>query len=178
MLRSGRGGPRREGRVDWISLVVLAIIWAALLIPTPHRKRETRVPFTPRSEMEYEEFGQPGRWILSPKRSARFVGAGARARMRARERRRRVIVVLAEAIGITLLMGLFPPLRPMLYVAGFLFVLFAVFLGASLRIAMRERAGLEARPRPRIAAPDRSVLVLPEAMGRDEDIRSVRVAAR
>jgi hypothetical protein len=53
-----------------------------------------------------------------------------------------------------------------------------VFLGASLRIAMRERAGVETRPRPRIAAPDRSVLVLPEAMGRDEDIRSVRVAAR
>jgi hypothetical protein len=98
--------------------------------------------------------------------------------MRARERRRRVIVVLAEAIGITLLMGLFPHLRPMLYVAGFLFVLFAVFLGASLRIAMRERGGARARPRPRAVAPERAVLVLPEAMGRDEDIRSVRVAAR
>src|SRR5215207_4854528 len=115
-------GPRREGRVDWISLVVLVIIWAALLIPTPHRKRDTRVPFTPRSEMEFEEFSHPGRWILSPKRSGRFVGSGARARMRARERRRRVILVLAEAIGITLLMGTFPPLRPMLFVAGFLFV--------------------------------------------------------
>jgi hypothetical protein len=166
--------------VDWISLVVLGIIWAALLIPTPHRKRETRVPFTPRSEMEYEEFSHPGRWILSPKRSARFVGSGPRARMRARERRRRVILVLAEAIGITLLMGVFPPLRPMLFVAGFLFVLFAVFLGASLRVALRERAGVETRrPRPRPAAPpERSVLVLPEAMGRGEDVRSVRVAAR
>jgi hypothetical protein len=165
--------------VDWISLVVLGIIWAALLIPTPHRKRETRVPFTPRSEMEYEEFSHPGRWILSPKRSARFVGSGPRARMRARERRRRVILVLAEAIGITLLMGVFPPLRPMLFVAGFLFVLLAVFLGASLRVALRERAGLQTRPGPRAAArPERTVLVLPEAMGQDEDIRSVRVAAR
>ncbi len=129
--------------------------------------------------MEYEEFSHPGRWILSPKRSARFVGSGPRARMRARERRRRVIVVLAEAIGITLLMGLFPPLRPMLFVAGFLFVLFAVFLGASLRVALRERAGLQTRSGPRAAAPpERSVLVLPEAMGRHEDVRSVRVAAR
>lgn len=125
-----------------------------------------------------EEFSHPGRWILSPKRSARFVGPGARARMRARERRRRVIVVLAEAIGITLLMGLFPPLRPMLFVAGFLLVLLAIFLGASLRFAMRERSGVATRPGPRVAVPERSVLVLPEAMGRDEDIRSVRVAAR
>jgi hypothetical protein len=163
--------------VDWISLVVLVIIWAALLIPTPHRKRETRVPFTPRSEMDHEEFSHPGRWILSPKRSGRFVGPGARARMRARERRRRVIVVLAEAIGITLLMGLFPALRPMLFVAGFLFVLFAVFLGASLRIAILERGGA-ARRLPRAPTRERSVVVLPEAMRRDDDIRSVRVAAR
>jgi hypothetical protein len=165
--------------VDWISLVVLVIIWAALLIPTPNRKRETRVPFTPRSEMEYEDFTQPGRWILSPKRSGRFVGPGARARMRARERRRRVIVFLAEAIGITLLMGLFPPLRPMLFVAGFLFVLFAAFLAASLRVAMRERAGVPVGSRPgRVPLTERSLIVLPQAMQQDDHIRSVRVGAR
>jgi hypothetical protein len=165
--------------MDWISLVVLAIIWAALLIPAPKRKRDTRVPFTTRSEMDHEEFSHPGRWILSPKRSARFVGPGARARMRARERRRRVIVVLAEAIGITLLMGLFPLLRPMFYVAGFLFVLFVVFLAASLRVAMLERSGAAARPRPRaVPAFERSLIVLPEALPQDDDIRSVRVAAR
>jgi len=169
----------KEGPVDWISLVVLAIIWAALLIPAPKRKRDTRVPFTPRSEMDHEEFSHPGRWILSPKRSARFVGPGARARMRARERRRRVIVVLAEAIGITLLIGLFPPLRPMLYVAGFLFVLFVVFLGASLRIAMLERAGNVGGTAPRRAPTyERSLIVLPEAIPREDEIRSVRVAAR
>jgi hypothetical protein len=163
--------------VDWISLVVLVIIWAALLMPFP-RKRVPRMPFAPRSEMEHEEFGQPGRWILSPKRSARFVGPGARARMRARERRRRVIVFLAEAIGITLLMGLFPPLRAMLFVSGFLFVLLLLFLGASLRVALRERAEApgERAPRPRPA--HRPVVVLPEALPREDDIRSVRVAAR
>jgi hypothetical protein len=136
------------------------------------------VPFTPLSERDHEEFSHPGRWILSPKRSARFVGPGARARMRARERRRRVIVVLAEAIGITLLMGLFPPLRPMLYVSGSLFVLFLVFLAASLRVAMLERSGAS-RPRSRqMPAYERRLIVLPEAMPRDDDIRSVRVAAR
>jgi hypothetical protein len=165
--------------VEWISLVVLAIIWAALLIPAPKRKRHARVPLVPGREMDHEEFSHPGRWILSPKRSARFVGPGARARMRARERRRRVIVVLAEAIGITLLMGLFPPLRPMLYVAGFLFVLSVVFLAASLRVAMLERSGAASRPRPRpMPAFERSLIVLPEALPRDDDIRSVRVAAR
>jgi hypothetical protein len=178
MLRSDGADRGREGPVDWISLVALAIIWAALLIPTPKRKRETRVPFTPRNE-DHEEFSHPGRWILSPKRSARFVGPGARARMRARERRRRVIVVLAEAIGITLLIGLFPPLRPMLYIAGFLFVLFVVFLAASLRVAVRERSGAPARPRLRPAqAFERNLIVLPEALPESEDVRSVRVAVR
>jgi hypothetical protein len=179
MLRSGEIDREREGPVDWISLVVLAIIWAALLLPAPKRKRETRGPFTPRREMDHEEFSHPGRWILSPKRSARFVGPGARARMRARERRRRVIVFLAEAIGITLLMGLFPPLRPMLYVSGFLFVLFLVFLAASLRVAMLERSGAPARPRPRPAPVyERSLIVLPKAVPQDDEVRSVRVAAR
>jgi hypothetical protein len=163
--------------VDWISLVALVIIWAALLMPFP-RKRVPRVPFAPRSEMDREEFSQPGRWILSPKRSARFVGPGARARMRARERRRRVIVFLAEAIGITLLMGLFPPLRAMLFVAGFLFVLLAAFLGASLRIALRERAGAPVRTAPRPRPAERPIVVLPDALPREDDIRSVRVAAR
>jgi hypothetical protein len=163
--------------VDWISLVVLVIIWAALLMPFP-RKRAPQMPFAPRREMEREEFGQPGRWILSPKRSARFVGSGARARMRARERRRRVIVFLAEAIGITLLMGLFPPLRAMLFVSGFLFLLLVLFLGASLRVALRERAGAPAERAPRPAPAPRPIVVLPEAMPREDDIRSVRVAAR
>jgi hypothetical protein len=163
--------------VDWISLVVLVIIWAALLMPFP-RKREPKTPFAPRSEMDHEEFSYPGRWILSPKRSARFVGSGARSRMRARERRRRVILVLAEAVGITLLMGLFPPLRPMLFVAAFLFVLLVAFLAVSLRMALRERAGTPTRPAPRPRPAQRPVVVLPEALPPAEDIRSVRVAAR
>jgi hypothetical protein len=158
-------------------VAALVIIWAALLMPFP-RKREPKMPFVPRSEMDHEEFGQPGRWILSPKRSARFVGPGARARMRARERRRRVIVFLAEAIGITLLIGLFPPLRAMLYVAGFLFVLLVLFLGASLRIALRERSGAPAQRRPHPRPVERPIVVLPEAMPREDEIRSVRVGAR
>jgi hypothetical protein len=158
-------------------VAALVIIWAALLMPFP-RKREPKMPFAPRSEMDHEEFGQPGRWILSPKRSARFVGPGARARMRARERRRRVIVFLAEAIGITLLIGLFPPLRAMLYVAGFLFVLLVLFLGASLRIALRERSGAPAQRRPHPRPVERPIVVLPEAMPREDEIRSVRVGAR
>jgi hypothetical protein len=158
-------------------VAALVIIWAALLMPFP-RKREPKMPFAPRSEMDHEEFGQPGRWILSPKRSARFVGPGPRARMRARERRRRVIVFLAEAIGITLLIGLFPPLRAMLYVAGFLFVLLVLFLGASLRIALRERSDAPAQGRPHPRPVERPIVVLPEAMPREDEIRSVRVGAR
>lgn len=67
---------------------------------------------------------RPGRWVLMPRRGDRFLGPGPRARARARERRRQVFSLLIQAIGLTGLIGAFPPLRAMWWVtAAFLGVL-------------------------------------------------------
>jgi hypothetical protein len=55
----------------------------------------------------------PGRWVLVPSKDERFLGSGARAYVRARDRRRAVFMVMIEALGITTLIGLVPPLRLM-----------------------------------------------------------------
>ncbi|MGH2657982.1 MAG: hypothetical protein ACRDIZ_15030, partial [Actinomycetota bacterium] len=65
--------------MDWLALAVLGIIWAALLLPGPKRRRSDS-PL--RREMDEQEFRPPGRWIMSPKRGSRFVGRHARTRLR------------------------------------------------------------------------------------------------
>jgi hypothetical protein len=80
-----------------------------------------------------------GRWIIAPRKGAKFLGARDRARARARERRRRVFVVLLEALGLTFLMGLFPPLRPMWFATGVLFGLLVAYVGMLLAIRRNDR---------------------------------------
>ena len=46
--------------------------------------------------------GTTGRWIVTPRKGARFVGDAERRKARVRDRRRRVLVFLIEAIGISL----------------------------------------------------------------------------
>ncbi len=103
---------------------------------------------------EQQEFRHPGRWILSPKRGSRFVGSRARARLRARERRRRIFLFLLEAIALTGLIGVFPPLRGMLAVTAVLTLFMAVY--AFMVISMTSRV-----PTTDVPAVDR-VVVLPE----------------
>ncbi|MCA1727576.1 MAG: hypothetical protein LC722_07990 [Actinobacteria bacterium] len=55
----------------------------------------------------------PGRWVLVPSKDERFLGPRARSYARARDRRRAVFMVMMEALGITTLIGLVPPLRLM-----------------------------------------------------------------
>ncbi|HEX2025694.1 MAG TPA: hypothetical protein VHH92_04805 [Actinomycetota bacterium] len=127
--------------------------------------------------IEEEDFRHPGRWILSPKRGARFVGRHQRARQRARDRRRRVYLFLLELIGVTGLIGMFPPLRGMLLVTGF----FVVLLGAYTFLVVwssRHPAPTESRV---VQHPD-IVVSLPEPRPdrflEEQDRRVVRVAAR
>jgi hypothetical protein len=125
---------------------------------------------------EQEEFRHPGRWIISPKRGSRFVGPRERARLRARERRRQVLVFLAEAIGLTGLIGLFPPLRGMLLITAALGLLLIAYLGL---IVLMVRLGIGVPA----SAPDQ-VIVIPEAelptqdLVEEQDRRLVKVAAR
>jgi hypothetical protein len=162
--------------MDWLALAVLGIIWAALLLPGPKRRR---VDSPLRRDVD-EEFRQPGRWIMSPKRGSRFVGRHRRTRQRAQERRRQVYVFLLEAIGLTGLIGLFPPLRGMLVITAFIGALMVAYT------ALVIRATRTAPSRPAVAGEPTTdvVVVLPEARPEPEfdveerDPRVVRIAAR
>ena len=88
--------------MDWLLLVALGMIWAVFLIPSERRKASPQASveeFERRMELlaETEAHG-PGRWIIAPRKGARFIGTRARAKVRARERRRKVIAFLVESI--------------------------------------------------------------------------------
>ena len=159
--------------MDWIALAVLALIWAILLLPEPRfRRGRLKMPVE-------QEFRHPGRWILSPRRGSRFVGAQARNRERARERRRRVYLFLLETIGLTGLIGLFPPLRGMLVITA----IFGVILLAYTALAFgMTRGSSTAAPADPETLPARNVVVLPEIQVtpdpalQEQDRRLVRLA--
>jgi Flp pilus assembly protein TadB len=103
--------------VDWLLLGALGIMWVAFLLPTDRRRHTASrsvEDFERRMELlaNVEAQGSAGRWIVTPRKGARFVGVAERKRARVRERRRRVLVFLLESIGLTFLIGLVPPLRP------------------------------------------------------------------
>ena len=96
--------------MDWLLLAALGMMWAAFLIPLSARRRsmsasveefERKMQFLAHAEAN----GTSGRWIVTPRKGARFIGDAQRRRARVRDRRRRVLVFLIEAIGVTFLMG-------------------------------------------------------------------------
>jgi Flp pilus assembly protein TadB len=102
--------------VDWLLLAGLGIMWMAFLMPTGrrgHSPHQSVEDFERRMELlaQAEAQGTSGRWIVTPRKGARFVGTAERHRARARERRKQVFTFLLEAIVLTFLIGLVPPLR-------------------------------------------------------------------
>jgi len=131
--------------LDWLLLAALGIMWAAFLIPMTVRRRslagsvedfERRMEFLAHAEVN----GTPGRWIVTPRKGARFVGDAERRRARVRDRRRRVLVFLIEAIGVTFLMGLVPPLRVFWNVSIALAALLGVYVWMLISIKHRTMA--------------------------------------
>src|SRR5262245_46758563 len=121
-------------------------MWGAFLVPLMARRRSTSASVSDfERRMEFlahaEVNGTTGRWIVTPRKGARFIGDAERRRARLRDRRRRVLVFLLEAIGVTFLMGLVPPLR----VIWNLTLVLAVLLGAYvwMLIAIKHRASSE-----------------------------------
>jgi hypothetical protein len=162
--------------MDWLALAVLGIIWGVLLRPASS-KRESPSPLRRSMSLEEEEFRHPGRWILSPRRGSKFVGRRQRARLRARDRRRRVYLFLLEVIGVTGLIGMFPPLRGMLVVTAFFAVLLAAY---TVMVVWSGRSGPEPRPIPSEGV---DLLVVlpntdPDRFLEEQDRRVVHVAAR
>jgi Flp pilus assembly protein TadB len=101
--------------VQWLLLAALGIMWTAFLVPIGRKRSDARSveDFERRMELlaQAEVHGTGGRWIVTPRKGVRFLGPRERQQARARARRRRILVVLLEAIGLTLLIGVVPPLR-------------------------------------------------------------------
>jgi len=95
-----------------------------------------------------EVHGTSGRWIVTPRKGVRFLGPRERQQARARARRRRVFVFLLEAIGLSLLIGIVPPLRVSWIVAAALGGLLLIYVWALLVIKARAAVA----PAPRVPA--------------------------
>lgn len=129
--------------MEWLPLAVLGIMWAAFLLP---RKSKASTPqgsvgdFERRMELlaQAEAHGTEGRWIVTPRKGVRFMGPAERNRVRARQRRRQVFTFLLEAIAITFLIGLVPPLRVAWAVTGGLAALLALYVWLLLTMKHRE----------------------------------------
>jgi Flp pilus assembly protein TadB len=139
--------------LDWLLLVGLGIMWVAFLLPTDRRRHSAKASvedFERRMELLAQTEAQdgPGRWIMTPRKEARFVGPVERQRARARERRRRVFVFLLESIGLTFLIGAVPPLRAVWIFTGVLLALLTVYVW--LLVTLTHRA--PPRPHERVAA--------------------------
>jgi Flp pilus assembly protein TadB len=127
--------------VVWMLLAGLGIMWVAFLVPRGRKRSEARsvIDFEHRMELlaNAEVHGTTGRWIVTPRKGVRFLGPDDRRRARARERRRKVFVLLLDAIVLTSLMGLAPPLRAMWYVAASLGVVLILFVWVLLSLKGR-----------------------------------------
>ena len=147
--------------MSWLFLAVLGIIWVVCVFPRGRGGSPTTTvhEFERGLDLLADTGRAAGRWIIAPRKGAQFIGAKNRARARARERRRRVFFFLLEAMGLTFLMGLFPPLRPMWFAtAGFAAILF-LFVWVLLAIRRNERHVERMREQfaAAIEAPGRSV---------------------
>jgi hypothetical protein len=135
-------------------------MWAAFLIPTGRRRHSpdrSVVEFERRMELlaQAEVHGSSGRWIVTPRKGMRFVGQAERRRARARERRRQVFVFLLEAIGITFLIGMVPPLRIMWTASMALGALLLLYVWLLLSMKHRDHVEPHATARATHTAPAR-----------------------
>jgi hypothetical protein len=128
--------------VSWLLLLVFGIIWAAFLLPTWRRSPTSTVEdFEQRMSLLAEaNKATPGRWVLVPKKGHRFLGPQDRQRARLRRRRKSVFVALLELTGLTLIMGLFQPLRPMLLLTALLCGVIVLYVAMLLRLRSVELA--------------------------------------
>jgi hypothetical protein len=95
----------------------------------------------------------PGRWVVMPRKGAPIKDFRDLSKARIRRRRRRILAGLAEASGLFILMGLFPPLHGMLVPGLVLLGLLLVYMAllARVQVVESERARTLAARRARAA---------------------------
>jgi hypothetical protein len=141
--------------MEWLSFGALGILWIGFLLPHGGRRASPAVSvgeFTRRMDLlEQTEHHSPGRWLVAPKKGEGFMGMHERARFRARARRKRVFMALLEAIGVTVLIGLFPPLRGMWWMTLVLVLMLVAYCALLVRYRDMDKAAQERharRPQP------------------------------
>jgi Flp pilus assembly protein TadB len=171
--------------VQWLLLALLGIMWAAFLVPRARKRSDSRSvqDFERRMELlaQAEVHGTSGRWIVTPRKGVRFLGPRERQQARARIRRRRVFVFLLEAIGLSLLIGIVPPLRVAWMVAAALGGLLVLYVWGLLVIKARARSVSASTPvatRVTAAPPTQTVWrVEPPALEQGEHVTVLADAA-
>jgi hypothetical protein len=133
--------------MGWLLVAVFGIIWATFLFPSWRRSPASTVEqFEERMNLLAEaNRASPGRWVLVPKKGHRFLGPQDRQRARMRRRRRFLFVALLELTGLTLIMGLFQPLRAMLVLTVILSAVLVVYVALLLRFRFVELGQAERR---------------------------------
>jgi hypothetical protein len=133
--------------MGWLLVAVFGIIWATFLFPSWRRSPTSTVEqFEERMNLLAEaNRASPGRWVLVPKKGHRFLGPQDRQRARMRRRRRFLFVALLELTGLTLIMGLFQPLRAMLVLTAVLSAVLVVYVALLLRFRFLEMGLAEGR---------------------------------
>jgi len=143
--------------LSWLLIAGLGMIWAAFLLPFGYRRASpssTVEEFERKMDLLAEaNRAHAGRWVLVPRKGERFMGPRDRRRVRVRRRRRHVLAVLLDAAAITLLIGLFPPLRAMLVGTALLVGLLLLYVGLLVHLRAQDLrlARLRARRAVRLA---------------------------
>lgn len=143
--------------MEWWLLIGSAILWVVFLVPVGRRRSERRSITDHERRMELlasaEVHGTNGRWIVTPRKGMRFLSPQERQRARARERRRHIFVVLLEGLGLTLLIGLVPPLRAVWYASAVLAGLLLLYVW--LLLFMKRRPVVVGTTAEAVAVPAR-----------------------
>ncbi len=143
--------------MSWLLIAGLGMIWAAFLLPFGYRRASpssTVEEFERKMDLLAEaNRAHAGRWVLVPRKGERFMGPRDRRRVRVRRRRRLVLAVLLDAAAITLLIGLFPPLRAMLVGTALLVGLLLLYVGLLVHLRAQDLrlARIRARRAVRLA---------------------------
>jgi hypothetical protein len=86
----------------------------------------------------------PGRWVVMPRKGAPIRDFRDLSKARIRRRRRHILAGLAEASGLFILMGLFPPLQGMLVPGLVLLGLLLLYMALLARVQVAESARAQA----------------------------------
>jgi hypothetical protein len=143
--------------LGWLFVAGLVIIWGIFLLPYGRfASAGSSVEEFERSMDVLAETHRSGsgRWVVMPRKGAAIKDFRGLSKARIRRRRRQILAGLAEATGLFLLMGVFPPLHAMLVPGLVLLGVLLLYMSllARVKAAESERARVLAVARARAEA--------------------------